>query len=1537
MSGRYDRPRRGANDQGAGHAPAARRTGKPGGTTLTAGMVFRPSPALVRAALNMADDEAGAVRALLPALTAAVDPAGVRDMVAARALSADVELRLAKLAHAISTARKHATTPALVAEIEPRVAVHAELQAAAAPLLARKPPTHSSPETAMVSSLLADPEALARMDAAEQNECSEWNATLDAHQASEDDPTAGQDEEAGAPLPGDLRSTLEATAGAPIGDVRVRQDAGANALAGAHDARAVTVGQTIHLGAGQGDPATRDGQRLLAHETAHTVQNQGSDAAPPAAKPLATTTPADPAEREADRFADAALGGRSMPIREQLGPVAALDRDDDGGDDEADTMAENAYMTVRAYDERGTLLDLWSGPAYFHGALPSEFIGKKQRSRWGWTRAGEADPEGARLKVDSDAEGKRGVPVASWAPDGAAHIGVSFRGLRAPFGRQRIEVDPDAPLSMIGRMTLQTADGAESADPEAPGVIHGPAAAGTTLSSGDLVIEQRETETQFWIGASNMTVRRGTGKGSAYAFTVRAQTSPRQRVVDVVGTADVQVDLANDADGAQLLYHLEHVPPGQVPAVNADALFDEGVLPEIQALSDGVRCRISMGEDVIHIEATEPGAQFAYWVDPEWSGAHGEERAVHIVATPGVRVDQVNRGALDGRRLMANPIYVQNPDLVPKQGTPIDPSTYLGADSFQYGDAAKETATVYTGTSGVTLRDAALGVAVTIAMTDPTVGARFAWHLERPEAGSRGAFRALVGPGVAVHVVELDEPTPTGPPQTAYQDFGVEIDLHEAKDPGDIPPQGTPLDVALLANFPARQPDSREYRRPMGTAERVVQVGADVGVGFVPGVGDMIDLAEATSGQDKWGNELSMFERVVAGLAALLPFIPGAVARVGRFASKTGLREAGPLAAMASKLGKTEDELEVFLAHLRNLDDGSQGAARRVEAAIRIGGDVDPADLARVEEGLSAIGLGRLPPRPSTVGDVVPVGGGPRVPVGDDYPIDAAGRVDDTAGGAGAAARGDDAPPATPAPARSPDLVDKERELHAAVTGHYKTVTGSKKPPGFTVEVILARAYAKRFGSEKARAVFVLEDGKPVIYARFDATTGEVVDEAAHLAQLADPAMAADMRFLDEANLAGWDKLSVGDRLGFYQRKLDVEIDAKRRTLEATDDAADRKTAAASLRNLEDLQAEVASISPDDLARMNAGVIPAPAFLDQPARMFAKHTDDSQRPARPVDGDAAKDPGREVGRSRDADDYSHAYTDPDVKSVEQIGDTWKERTIVTTGYQGKVAAIVRDETGTTIEITVGKGRVQKYTIEPGAEIPDEVAVGATVTKGETLAREVPREYRHVRVTKADGTITTRGEILSAKEGQRWVQRGEESTRRGAEAEAAARAEVDVDLAKRTAKKTLTGSARLPHNVGGGGFDDVIVEFTGSADAIEARIRIREVKNYPNRHVPLSDFTAIHVNLEQNLAALDKSVDQALDVLVTTGKPLKGFEGLSPEQLKAIARKLRASDFDLEIVLGADTLLGEAGHHAAKTLPALEAAAGRKITVSKLGQ
>jgi hypothetical protein len=127
-----------------------------------------------------------------------------------------------------------------------------------------------------------------------------------------------EDDSAGAPLPDDTRAKMEATFGEDFADVQVHVgDGRVDAL----DAGAATHGRHIHFADGAFQPGTPEGDRLIAHELTHVLQQR--DAAPGGRAGVAAS--ASPAERQAERVGEAVHEGAPVPgIAAEAAPADQL-------------------------------------------------------------------------------------------------------------------------------------------------------------------------------------------------------------------------------------------------------------------------------------------------------------------------------------------------------------------------------------------------------------------------------------------------------------------------------------------------------------------------------------------------------------------------------------------------------------------------------------------------------------------------------------------------------------------------------------------------------------------------------------------------------------------------------------------------------------------------------------------------------------------------------------------------------------------------------------------------------------------------------------------------------------------------------------------------------------------------------------------------------------------------------------------------------------------------------------------------------------
>jgi hypothetical protein len=90
----------------------------------------------------------------------------------------------------------------------------------------------------------------------------------------------GQMPSSGRPLEQPFRSSMERRFGHDFSRVRIYADSEAGRAADSVNAAAFTIGQNIVFGGGRFAPATHTGNRLLAHELAHTVQQRNAVAGP---------------------------------------------------------------------------------------------------------------------------------------------------------------------------------------------------------------------------------------------------------------------------------------------------------------------------------------------------------------------------------------------------------------------------------------------------------------------------------------------------------------------------------------------------------------------------------------------------------------------------------------------------------------------------------------------------------------------------------------------------------------------------------------------------------------------------------------------------------------------------------------------------------------------------------------------------------------------------------------------------------------------------------------------------------------------------------------------------------------------------------------------------------------------------------------------------------------------------------------------------------------------------------------------------------
>ena len=127
-----------------------------------------------------------------------------------------------------------------------------------------------------------------------------------------------------AALPESVRERLEATSGHSFAHLAVHDDPAAQHAAELLGSRAFTLGRDVYFGRGQYAPWHAAGFHLLAHEAAHTLQQDRAVITP--SRDVDVGPPADRLEQEADQFASAVMAGVATPPLSSSGKAQRLQR-----------------------------------------------------------------------------------------------------------------------------------------------------------------------------------------------------------------------------------------------------------------------------------------------------------------------------------------------------------------------------------------------------------------------------------------------------------------------------------------------------------------------------------------------------------------------------------------------------------------------------------------------------------------------------------------------------------------------------------------------------------------------------------------------------------------------------------------------------------------------------------------------------------------------------------------------------------------------------------------------------------------------------------------------------------------------------------------------------------------------------------------------------------------------------------------------------------------------------------------------------------
>jgi Domain of unknown function (DUF4157) len=135
----------------------------------------------------------------------------------------------------------------------------------------------------------------------------------------------------GSPLEPGLRGLMEDRFGQDFSGVRIHTGAVADASARSINAQAYTVGSDVVFRNGAYQPGTPVGQRIVAHELTHVLQQRsGPVAGEPVAGGIRLSDPSDPFEQAAERTADSVMAQRSPgPVGGEASSVQRAQTDDE--------------------------------------------------------------------------------------------------------------------------------------------------------------------------------------------------------------------------------------------------------------------------------------------------------------------------------------------------------------------------------------------------------------------------------------------------------------------------------------------------------------------------------------------------------------------------------------------------------------------------------------------------------------------------------------------------------------------------------------------------------------------------------------------------------------------------------------------------------------------------------------------------------------------------------------------------------------------------------------------------------------------------------------------------------------------------------------------------------------------------------------------------------------------------------------------------------------------------------------------------------
>jgi hypothetical protein len=350
---------------------------------------------------------------------------------------------------------------------------------------------------------------------------------------------------------------------------------------------------------------------------------------------------------------------------------------------------------------------------------------------------------------------------------------------------------------------------------------------------------------------------------------------------------------------------------------------------------------------------------FAYNVFPRT--LHRQYDIIRVVAAPGVKISTV--GLYQAMPSWQNPLVeifrVQDAELVPGAGQPITPSAITGIKPVPRDPTDTRLilfpheVIVNKVEDGVDIILAKSRKAVRIRAPRGAANAKFAYTV------TPGGEKPISLPGDDGNRVPMHEPTIVTVTKTpavtvtllsGTRGWVPEIStrVYDVDRLNQVPEQGTPL-----------KETGREVKPFAGEIdetleEAIARASLDIGVGLIPIVGDLVDIAEFAyalkTDRDRWGRKVSTEEKALMGIGAVLPIVGAGMLRG---ASRVGRKA---IAEVAEATARNTDEAARIVHGIESLSEAELQNVRRWDDLLRRGDRIPEGELDAARAILTKIG-----------------------------------------------------------------------------------------------------------------------------------------------------------------------------------------------------------------------------------------------------------------------------------------------------------------------------------------------------------------------------------------------------------------------------------------------------------------------------------------------------------------------------------------------------------------------------------------------------